>query len=135
MDVHSPTTRSYLMSRVRSRDTGPEVCVRRVLHGLGFRYRLQRSPLPGSPDIVLTRYRTVVFVHGCFWHRHQKCNKSTMPATNRAFWQAKFAANVARDRRDYRRLRRLGWKVVIVWECELRNYERLRARLDARIRN
>lgn len=106
------------MSRIRGRDTKPEVAVRSVLHGLGFRFRLHRKELPGRPDIVLARHQTVVFVHGCFWHRHARCHFAYRPKSNIAFWSRKFRSNVVRDRRDRRRLHGLGWRVVVVWECE-----------------
>jgi DNA mismatch endonuclease (patch repair protein) len=106
------------MSRIRSRDTGPERQVRSALHRAGYRFRLHRKDLPGRPDIVLPKYRTVVFVHGCFWHRHSRCRFAYTPKSRVAFWNAKFAANVARDRRNVRELKRLGWHVVNVWECQ-----------------
>lgn len=122
------------MSRVRGRDTHAEISVRRLLHGMGYRFRLHCAELPGRPDIVLPRFRTVVFVHGCFWHRHRSCKKATTPSTNQRFWHDKFEANVKRDRRNVCRLRRMGWKVIVVWECEVRDDERLRARLERRLR-
>lgn len=107
------------MSRIRGRDTKPEVAVRSVLHELGFRFRLHRKDLPGRPDIVLARHRAVMFVHGCFWHRHARCRFAYSPKSNIAFWSQKFRSNVIRDRRDRRRLRKLGWRVVVIWECEV----------------
>jgi DNA mismatch endonuclease (patch repair protein) len=133
MDVYSPAKRSYLMSRVRGRNTRAEVDVRRLLHGMGYRFRLHCAELPGRPDIVLPRFRTVVFVHGCFWHRHRSCKKATTPSTNQRFWHDKFEANVKRDRRNQHRLRRMGWKVIVVWECEVRDEERLKAKLERRL--
>lgn len=117
------------MSRIRCRDTGPERAVRSLLHRLGYRFRLHGRKLPGKPDVVLPRHRTVVLVHGCFWHRHARCGFAYTPKTRPRFWQAKFDANVARDRRVILELRRQGWRVVVVWECELRNMERLALRL------
>lgn len=117
------------MSRVRGRDTRPEMRVRRLLHGMGFRYRLHVADLPGRPDIVLPRYETVIFVHGCYWHRHRGCKRTTMPRANREFWEAKFETNTKRDRRNAARLKRAGWRVIVVWECETRNPERLSKRL------
>lgn len=119
------------MANIRSRDTLPERVVRSYLHRLGFRFRIHGS-LRGRPDIVLPRWGAVVFVHGCFWHRHSGCDKATSPATNRRFWNAKFAANVERDRRAAQALRRDGWRVFTVWECSL-TASRL-DRLAARIR-
>ena len=106
------------MARVRNKGTAPEWVVRRALWGLGVRYRLHRKDLPGTPDIVISRLRTVVFVHGCYWHRHEGCKRTTTPTTRREFWEAKFAANVARDRRVSGALRGAGWRVLVVWECE-----------------
>ena len=106
------------MSRVRGKHTKPELAVRRLLHGLGYRFRLHRRDLPGSPDIVFPSRRVVVFVHGCFWHRHEGCRRTTDPKTRGDFWQAKFARNVRRDADNQTLLEAAGWKVVIVWECE-----------------
>ncbi|MBX3372905.1 MAG: DNA mismatch endonuclease Vsr [Phycisphaeraceae bacterium] len=119
------------MSRIRGRDTRPEKAVRSLLHRMGFRFRLHRRDLPGSPDIVLPRLRTVIFVHGCFWHRHPGCRFAYTPRTRKAFWNAKFAANRARDRRHARELRSLGWRVVTVWECRTHDQSRLASRLQA----
>ena len=106
------------MSRIRGKDTTPEMAVRRALHGMGYRFRLHGRKLPGRPDIVLPKHRTVVFVHGCFWHRHRKCKNCTTPTTRRAWWLEKLEGNAARDRLHKQALRKLGWKVVVVWECE-----------------
>jgi DNA mismatch endonuclease, patch repair protein len=114
--------RSWNMSRIRSRDTKPEMVVRSLLHGMGYRFTVngpKNRTLPGRPDIVLPKYRTVIFVHGCFWHRHNGCKGTTTPKTRTDWWEAKFAGNVARDRRNQRSLRKEGWRVVVVWECEL----------------
>ena len=107
------------MSAIRGHDTTPERLVRSTLHRHGLRFRLHVRGLPGRPDIVLPRHRTVILVHGCFWHRHIGCAKSTLPATNRAWWVAKLRRNRARDRRNIRDLRVAGWRVIVVWECEL----------------
>lgn len=120
MDIVDPATRSRMMSGIRGKNTKPELAVRRYLHGAGFRYRLHAAHLPGSPDLVLPRYRAVVFVHGCFWHAHQGCHYFRVPATRHEFWTTKLAANVARDDRDIAALRAAGWRVAIVWECALR---------------
>ena len=122
-DRLSTAERSALMARIRGTNTKPEVLVRSALHRAGFRFRLHGAALPGRPDIVLPRHRTVVFVHGCFWHRHG-CRLSSEPATRRAFWREKFARNRARDQRTARALRNLGWRVVTVWECSLRTTDR-----------
>lgn len=108
------------MSGIRGRDTKPEVIVRKYLHAHGFRYRIAPKNLPGKPDIVLPKYHTAVFVHGCFWHRHDNCRFAAVPSTNREFWQAKFQANVMRDRRIRMQLEDEGWQVLIVWECGIR---------------
>jgi len=124
-DTLEPRERSALMSRIRGRDTKPELVVRSTLHRMGFRFRLCRRDLPGSPDIVLPRYGVVVFVHGCFWHRHKGCKGAATPKSNVGFWQDKFEKNVERDKRDRRALKRLGWKVATVWECQTRDIEKL----------
>jgi DNA mismatch endonuclease (patch repair protein) len=107
------------MAAIRGKDTKPEMLVRSWLHRNGFRFRLHRKDLPGKPDIVLAKYRTVIFVHGCFWHRHG-CSNSVLPATRRDFWLQKLSANVSRDRRNQRALKRQGWSVITLWECSLR---------------
>lgn len=121
--------RSWNMSRIRSKDTKPEMIVRRLLHAMGVRYRLHRAGLPGKPDIVLGPRRLVIFVHGCFWHRHAGCREATMPAANRDFWQAKLEGNAARDLRHRAALRKLGWRIAVIWECETRQPDKLARRL------
>lgn len=121
--------RSRNMAAIRGRNTSPELKVRSLLHSLGFRFRLHRRDLPGSPDIVLPRHRTIVFVHGCFWHRHSGCRYSTNPKTRADFWAGKFEQNVDRDHRQQQQLREMGWSVIVVWECELRDLPSLTARL------
>lgn len=130
MDTASPEKRSGIMRQVKGRDTRPERIVRSLLHRLGYRFRLQRDDLPGKPDIVLPRFKTVVFVNGCFWHRHSGCKRATTPASNVDYWQTKFARNVERDARDQAELEKMGWHVVIVWECELKDKITLEKRLD-----
>jgi DNA mismatch endonuclease, patch repair protein len=132
-DILSAQQRSALMSRVRPHNSKPERIVRSCLHGLGLRFRLHYSNLPGTPDIVLTRHRTIVFVHGCFWHRHPGCNKSTTPKTRQSFWTAKFLANVRRDRRVQRKLRADGWHVITLWECQTKDKTRLVRLLKRRL--
>lgn len=117
-DIVSPEVRSRMMSGIRAKNTRPELVLRRALHALGFRYRLHVRNLPGKPDLVFPKYRAIIQVHGCFWHRHG-CSKTTNPASNSEFWQMKFARNVDRDREVEVRLRELGWRVAIVWECEI----------------
>lgn len=121
------------MSRIRGRDTGPELAVRRTLHALGYRFRLHRSDLPGKPDIVLPRLKTVVFVHGCYWHRHSGCRRATTPQTRTEFWQAKFARTIARDKDQCDQLVEAGWCVITVWECEIRDNEALREKLKSQL--
>jgi DNA mismatch endonuclease (patch repair protein) len=124
-DVLTPQQRSFNMSRIRSRDTRPEKIVRSIVHQLGYRYRLHKKDLPGKPDIVLVRHRKIIDVHGCFFHMHNCRYGSVVPATNVKFWKTKRLSNVARDRRNLRALRREGWKVLIVWECETKNLPKL----------
>lgn len=118
MDTLTPAERSALMSRIRGKDTKPELAVRRALHAMGYRYRTHGSGLPGRPDLVFSRRRSAVFVHGCFWHRHG-CAKTSVPKTRTEYWTAKFAANVQRDRRNTERLAEAGWRVFVAWECEV----------------
>lgn len=134
MDRLTTEQRSWNMSRIRGTDTGPERAVRSILHRLGYRYRLSARSLPGRPDVVLSRHGTVVFVHGCFWHRHRGCPYAYTPKTRKEFWSRKFDANVQRDRRVAGELRALGWKVLVVWECELRDSEKLSRRLERELR-
>jgi DNA mismatch endonuclease (patch repair protein) len=129
LDKVSPEERSRVMARVKSRDTGPEKRVRSMMHRLGLRFRLHRRDLPGTPDLTLPGRQTVVFVHGCFWHRHAGCPQASTPAVNVDYWTRKFARNQARDAEAVERLTALGWRVVIVWECELRRPQQLEERL------
>ena len=110
--------RSWNMAQIRGKDTKPEVLVRSVLHRMGFRFRLHGKDLPGRPDIVLPRYRAVIFVHGCFWHRHRGCRNCTTPTRRREWWIKKLEGNVVRDRFQEQALRKLGWRTMVVWECE-----------------
>ena len=128
-DFLTRTRRSALMSKIRGENTRPELVVRRLLHALGYRFRLHQHSLPGSPDIVFARVKRVIFVNGCFWHRHN-CGRAYNPKTRPKFWAEKFATNVARDRRDKLALRRGGWSVLVIWECQtLTPPERLASRL------
>lgn len=120
VDSVDSKTRSWIMSRVRGKNTTPERVLRSGLHRLGFRFRLHRRDLPGKPDVVLTRYRVAIFVHGCYWHRHEGCRYATTPSTRKEFWLSKFQANVERDRRNRQALLDAGWRVFVVWECALR---------------
>jgi DNA mismatch endonuclease (patch repair protein) len=129
MDRISKEHRSWNMAQISGKDTTPELTVRSLLHRLGYRFRLHRKDLPGQPDIVLPRHQTVIFVHGCYWHRHKGCRFAYTPKTRTDFWQRKFEENVARDIRTRKRLRKLGWRIIIVWECETRDLEALAERL------
>lgn len=120
MDVHSKEVRSYNMSQIRGTKTKPEDLVAKYLFSQGFRYRRNVKSLPGSPDIVLKKYRTVIFVNGCFWHAHEGCKRFVLPDTNREFWQAKLLRNRERDSENYKLLTNLGWKIFIIWECDLK---------------
>lgn len=128
-DIVDPATRSRMMAGIRNRDTAPERAVRRELYGLGIRYRLHNGKLPGRPDIVIGRLRTVIFVHGCYWHRHPGCRLAYTPKSNVEFWLAKLEGNAARDARNQDRLTELGWRVIVIWECETRERVVLRERL------
>jgi DNA mismatch endonuclease (patch repair protein) len=131
MDTLTPAQRSERMSRVRGRDTKPEIAVRRIVHGLGYRYRLHGSDLPGKPDIVLPRHRAVIFVHGCFWHRHgdPHCKLARMPKSRLEFWGPKLDANQARDAQKHEILRGLGLRILVIWECEVKNREAIEAKV------
>lgn len=119
VDTLSRQERSRRMSLIRSSNTNPELVLRRALHRLGLRYRLRNTQLPGKPDIAFPRLKVAIFVHGCFWHRHENCKVANMPKSNTAFWQEKFDRNVARDQRNEGALKSMGWRVETVWECEL----------------
>ncbi len=118
------------MSRVKGRDTKPELLVRSLVHRMGFRFRLHRRDLPGNPDIALPRHAKVIFVHGCLWHGHKQCPRSKRPTTNKEFWNRKLDQNIERDKRFQRKLRRIGWKALVVWECETRMPEKLLRKLE-----
>lgn len=118
-DRISPEARSRNMACIRGRDTRPEKRVRSLLHAAGFRFRLCDRSLPGTPDIVLKKYRTVIFVNGCFWHRHENCAKATIPEHRREFWEKKLRGNAERDVRNQERLAALGWRVIVIWQCEI----------------
>ena len=129
-DVHDKKTRSYNMSQVKGKDTKPEMVVRRFLHAEGFRYRLHVKDLPGKPDLVFPKYKTVVFIHGCFWHGHERCKYFVIPKTNTQWWQNKIEGNKQRDYKNYRKLREAGWKVIVLFECELKK-EQIDQRLSS----
>ena len=119
-DVHDKKTRSYNMSRIKGKDTKPEMLVRKFLHANGFRYKLHDKKLPGKPDIVLPKYNTVIFVHGCFWHGHANCKYFVVPKTNTQWWIDKITGNKANDKKAIKALKKDGWKVIVVWECKLK---------------
>jgi DNA mismatch endonuclease (patch repair protein) len=118
-DIYTSAQRSEVMAKVRGRDTAIERLLRSALHRFGLRFRLNVSTLPGRPDIVFPRYRTVVFVHGCFWHRHKGCKRASVPQSNQPFWEARFSANLKRDQLVAETLQKTGWQVLVVWECEI----------------
>lgn len=129
VDTLTREQRSERMALVKGRDTKPEILVRSIAHRLGYRFRLHRKDLPGTPDLVFPRLHRVVFVHGCFWHRHENCRLARLPKSRREFWLPKLAANRKRDREKLAKLRRSGWKPMVVWECQLRDLELVRGRL------
>ena len=128
-DIYSPRKRSEIMGRVRATGTKPELVVRQLVHGIGYRFRLYNDRLPGRPDLVFPRHRKVIFVHGCFWHRHERCSKATIPLTNSDFWERKLTRNSERDRENVDTLQSDGWKVFIIWECETKHRYQLSARI------
>lgn len=129
-DVHTPEQRSRNMSAIRCKDTRPEMIVRRIAHRLGYRYRLHVRELPGNPDLVFPRLRKIILVHGCFWHMHACPYGRVTPQTRADFWQTKRAGNVVRDQRARRRLYRAGWKVLVIWECQTRDLDKLAVRIS-----
>lgn len=124
-DVHTKEQRSFNMSRIRNKNTRPEILVRSIVHRMGYRYALHRKDLPGHPDMVLTRHHKIIFVHGCFWHMHRCRYGRVVPKTNKKFWKIKREGNVDRDKRNLRKLRKEGWKVLVIWECHTRNTKKL----------
>ena len=130
-DIVDQQTRSRMMSGIRGKNTKPELALRRALHARGFRFRLHSGKVQGRPDFVLAKHRAVVFVHGCFWHRHEGCRYTTVPATRPEFWRAKFDANTARDSTVRTRLLEDGWRVATVWECALRKPEQVKASTES----
>lgn len=129
-DIFTAEKRSEIMARIGSKDTKPELLVRSLLHRLGYRFRLHRRSLPGTPDIVLPKYSAVIFVHGCFWHQHPGCKKATLPKQNATFWKNKLEGNRRRDQLVRQQLRDKGWDVLIIWECETRNIGEVRQKLE-----
>lgn len=129
-DIFSASERSRIMSRVKMKDTRPEMLVRRLLHGVGYRYRLHGAKLPGKPDLVFSSRRKVIFVHGCFWHRHDDCVLSRLPKSNQDLWRIKLEKNKERDATTYHRLHEMGWDVLVIWECELRDRDAILGRIQ-----
>jgi DNA mismatch endonuclease (patch repair protein) len=129
-DVLTPQQRSFNMSRIRNRDTKPEIIVRSIVHRLGYRYRLHKSELPGKPDLVLVRHAKIINVHGCFFHMHNCKYGKVVPASNAEFWSTKRLSNVKRDKRNLRLLRKAGWKVMTIWECETKDVHTLTTRIE-----
>lgn len=119
------------MSKISGKETKPEIMVRKYLFSKGFRFRKNVQSLPGTPDIVLPKYKTVIFVHGCFWHGHESCKRSALPETNKVFWRNKINATQERDRRKVEELEKLGWKVIVIWQCEIKNFNKQNERLHA----
>lgn len=130
-DVYDSQTRSRVMSQIRSRNTKPERKVRSLLHSLGFRFRLHRKDLPGTPDIVLPKHHKVIFVHGCFWHQHPGCKLSKRPKSRPEYWERKLDRNVERDKSDIAALEAQGWEVLVIWECQARNQEQLKNTVES----
>ena len=126
--------RSWNMSRIRSKDTKPEIIVRSLLHKMGYRFRLYRKDMPGKPDIVLTKYKTIIFVHGCFWHRHKGCKRCTTPTTNRKYWLPKLERNIAKYKENRKKLKVIGWTPFVVWECEIKNLDKLSKKLNEELK-
>lgn len=123
-DIHSKETRSYNMSRIKGKDTKPEVLVRKYLFSKGLRFRKNDKRYPGHPDIVLPKYKTIIFVHGCFWHFHENCRYAVMPSSNVDFWEKKLSGNRLRDEQNMKVLADMGWNVIVVWECQLKKDKR-----------
>ena len=123
------------MSAIKSKNTKPEIAVRKMLHALGYRFRLHRKDLPGSPDIVLPKYKTVIFVHGCFWHRHENCKFASTPKTRKEFWENKFNENMKRDKNNFKELKKLNWNLLVIWECETKNINLLIKKVSSKIGN
>jgi DNA mismatch endonuclease, patch repair protein len=135
MDIVSPARRSQMMSRIRGKGSKPELIVRRMVHSLGYRFRLHARYLPGSPDLVFSRRKLALFVHGCFWHRHKGCPYAYNPKSNIEFWTRKFKSNVARDKRVRGELEAMGWRVAIIWECEAADPDSLKEELKELLRS
>jgi DNA mismatch endonuclease (patch repair protein) len=133
MDVFTKQKRSEVMARIRAKNTKPEIAVRKLLHRMGYRFRVHNKNLPGKPDVCLAKHNTIILVHGCFWHNHKRCNNGKIPKSNMGYWLPKIRGNVERDKKHRRALRRLGWKVITIWECELCDMSQLEKKIKAKI--
>jgi len=131
IDVFSSEKRSRIMSRIRSYDTEPELKMRSIVHRMGYRFRIHQDKLPGNPDIVLAKHKKAIFIHGCFWHGHKGCPRSKRPTSNISFWQDKLDKNQERDKRVQKELRHLGWKYLVIWQCEIKKTERLKKKIES----
>jgi len=129
-DILTPSQRHTVMSHNKGKDTNPEISVRRLIHSLGLRYRLHRRDLPGCPDMVFPGKKKVIFINGCYWHRHNCKKGRSMPETRKKFWQAKFERTVERDKKNYKALKKLGWQVLVLWECQLRDLKKLKKKVS-----
>lgn len=134
MDVFSKDKRSQIMSKVGGKNTKPELIVRSLLHRMGYRFRIHRADLPGNPDISLPRHKKVIFIHGCFWHGHIECPRAKRPSTNQEFWQKKLDKNIERDRQNIAKLDDLGWTVLVIWQCEMKDLGKLEQKIDGFMR-
>ena len=134
VDHLTPEKRSWNMSKIRGKNTKPEMLVRSVLHKMGYRFRIHRQNLPGTPDIVLPKYKTVIFVHGCYWHRHSGCKRCTTPSSNKKYWLKKFQRNIEKDRENVKELKQLGWDVLIIWECEVKDINTLQNQISSKLK-
>lgn len=134
MDVHTKEQRSKNMAAIKSGNTKPEIIVRKLLFSLGYRYKLNNKELSGKPDIKLSKYKTVIFVHGCFWHQHENCKYAVMPKSNEEFWKNKLGGNVKRDKETKEKLLKMGWKILIIWECQLKDLNKLSEFLQANLK-
>lgn len=130
VDIFSKAERSRIMGLIKGKDTAPEILIRKYLFSRGFRFRVNDTRYPGKPDIILPKYKTAIFVHGCFWHGHPDCKWANLPKTNTDFWAEKISKNISRDNKNKEELQALGWKVLLVWDCELRNKKTRDSRID-----
>lgn len=133
MDTFSRKQRSECMSKIRHKDTRPELVARKALTELGYRYRLHRKDLPGSPDIVMPRLKKIIFINGCFWHQHKGCKRSSMPKSNKDYWKPKLEKNIERQKKDVRLLKKDGWSIIVLWECETNNKDKMMKKLEKQL--